>query len=200
MDWKGYSKKFYDNPEQIMELENQFLTELINDALPQGKKCLDIGCGLGHWTQILHSLGGNVTGADNSQDVTEQFQTRLPDVKFVLLDQSTLPFPDDEFEIILISWVLQEMIDHEKFSIFLAEVKRILAPGGRFILAENIYPSDRILLTQSPQGNLFENKKGSPTKLRFFLHNSLAKIMKNYGLSLLQKQIVGHTFFEVYKK
>lgn len=200
MDWNNYSKKFYDKPDQILELENGCLARLINESQPRGKNCLDLGCGLGHWTNIMYKSGGKVIGVDTSWDAIKQCQAQLPNANFIYLDQVILPFPDSAFELILISWVLQEISNESDFSTFLSEAKRVLSTEGSLIISENVYPDARKLLQRLPQGHIFANKNGHPSKLRFFFNNSFVGIMKNYELSLIKRKMIGHSFFEIYRR
>jgi SAM-dependent methyltransferase len=90
--------------------------------------CLDLGCGPGLYAGILGDTGRRVVGVDISRD-----QLRLAKAREVVAaaDASHLPFRDRSFDDVACIWVHGDLDD---LPAVLAEVARVLRPGGRLLL------------------------------------------------------------------
>jgi ubiquinone/menaquinone biosynthesis C-methylase UbiE len=101
------------------------------------ERVLDIGCGSGLLSQeVLRFLtkGGYMTGIDMSRPMLEICRRKLTSAGFRNFDiregnSLALDFPDDSFDVIVSSNVLPFVDEQDKF---IAEVRRVLRPGGRF--------------------------------------------------------------------
>ena len=135
----------YDSFAEAYTVENE--TSLINAyyARPAildlagdvaGRQILDAGCGSGPLFAALRDRGATVTGFDASAKMVELARQRLgPDAALQVADiGKPLPFPDGAFDDVIVSLVLHYL---EDWSAPLAELRRVLRPGGRLILAVN---------------------------------------------------------------
>ena len=97
-----------------------------------GRRILDAGCGSGPIASALRDRGATVTGFDSSAGMLELARRRLgPDADLHLADlASTLPFPDGAFDDAIAALVLHYL---EDWTGPLAELRRVLRPGGRLI-------------------------------------------------------------------
>jgi SAM-dependent methyltransferase len=99
-----------------------------------GRRILDAGCGAGPIFAELRDRGAILTGIDKSSGMLEQARQRLgasADLQVADL-ASPLPFPDAAFDDVIASLVLHYLEDWRPT---LAELRRVLAPGGRLIVA-----------------------------------------------------------------
>jgi SAM-dependent methyltransferase len=105
-----------------------------------GRRILDAGCGSGPLFAELRDRGAVVTGFDYSAAMLELARLRLGlDANLHLADlASPLPFPDGAFNDVVASLVLHYL---EDWTGPLAELRRVLTPGGRLILSVN-HPFD----------------------------------------------------------
>jgi arsenite methyltransferase len=116
----------------------------------EGEAVLDIGCGAGVDSIIAAKLTGSsgaVTGIDLVPGMLAKARqnARLAGVDNVTFQESAaekLPFPDQSFAVVISNGVFNLVVDKERA---LAEVYRVLKPGGRFLLA------DQILAGELPQ-------------------------------------------------
>ena len=72
----------------INSAREQFLRSCITE-LPFRRElstALDVGCGAGYFSRILHEQGFSVTGLDLRRENIEVCQERYPDIKFGLID------------------------------------------------------------------------------------------------------------------
>jgi SAM-dependent methyltransferase len=99
-----------------------------------GRRILDAGCGSGPISAKLRDKGAIMTGFDSSAGMLELARQRLgPDADLHLADLAgPLPFPDDTFDDVIAGLVLHYL---EDWSGPLAELRRVLRPGGRLIAA-----------------------------------------------------------------
>ena len=99
-----------------------------------GRRILDAGCGAGPISAILRDRGAAVAGFDASAKMLELARKRLgPDADLRMVDLAgPLPYGDGEFDDVIASLVLHYL---EDWTGPLAELRRVLKPGGRLIVA-----------------------------------------------------------------
>ncbi len=88
---------------------------------------LDAGCGTG--LNLRHLPPGS-TGIDINPRNVAIIQKRLPQQQIVLGDVEAMPFEDGSFATVLSTEVLEHVPDTSKA---IAEIRRVLKPGGTFI-------------------------------------------------------------------
>ncbi|HWG13009.1 MAG TPA: class I SAM-dependent methyltransferase [Streptosporangiaceae bacterium] len=112
-----------------------------------GRRILDAGCGAGPLFAALRDRDAIVTGFDKSAGMLEVARRRLGDDADLLVAElgGPLPFPDGTFDDVTASLVLHYL---EDWGLALAELRRVLKPGGRLIaslnhpFAENLWHRD----------------------------------------------------------
>ncbi|MFF4038157.1 class I SAM-dependent methyltransferase [Streptomyces sp. NPDC001816] len=97
-----------------------------------GRRILDAGCGSGPLSAALRDRGAVVTGIDASAGMLALARRRLgDDADLHVVDLSDpLPFDDGAFDDVVASLVLHYL---EDWGPTLAELRRVLRPGGRLI-------------------------------------------------------------------
>ncbi|MBP2703202.1 class I SAM-dependent methyltransferase [Microbispora sp. RL4-1S] len=97
-----------------------------------GRRILDAGCGSGPLSAALRERGAVVTGIDVSAGMLALARRRLgDDVALHVADlNDRLPFADGAFDDVVASLVLHYL---EDWGPPLAELRRVLRPGGRLI-------------------------------------------------------------------
>ncbi len=117
--------------------------EPIFDRHPIGSgKVLDVGCGTGEMTARLAEKYAQATfiGVDLERSHLDRARVRCASigarVTFEYGDALALPFPDNTFELVVCRHLLQAVPDAAKV---LAEIKRVLRPGGRMHLIAEDY-------------------------------------------------------------
>ncbi|CAL9373958.1 2-methoxy-6-polyprenyl-1,4-benzoquinol methylase, mitochondrial [Streptomyces sp. enrichment culture] len=97
-----------------------------------GRRILDAGCGSGPLSAALRDRGAVVTGIDVSAGMLALARRRLgDDVALHRVDlRDPLPFADGAFDDVVASLVLHYL---EDWGPTLAELRRVLGPGGRLI-------------------------------------------------------------------
>jgi len=100
---------------------------------------LDLACGTGDLTRLAHKAGYRVIGADLSAGMLAANGTAVP---LVESESSALPFPDGAFDGIVCGYALRNFTD---LAASLADMARILRPGGRLAVLEVDAPASRFL-------------------------------------------------------
>jgi SAM-dependent methyltransferase len=111
------------------------ILELAGDVA--GRRILDVGCGAGPLLAALRERGAIVTGIEPSAKMLELARRRLGEsaaLRQAGLGAGPLPFPDGAFDDAVACLVLHYL---EDWKAPLAELRRVLAPGGRLIVAVN---------------------------------------------------------------
>ena len=101
---------------------------------PGAGRCLDLGCGGGHFTALAVELGWELTGVELSRDQLRHARARLPGVELVRADAAALPFADGSFDAAFSTFT---HTDFDDFAAAAGEVRRVLRPGGRFVYIGN---------------------------------------------------------------
>ena len=111
------------------------------DSANEKAKCrdlLDVGCGLGATTSCLAGLYDQATvhGINLSAVQIEASRTRFPQGLFQVMDATKLTFEDASFDRI---FCVEAIFYFQTRATFLAEVRRVLRPGGRLIVTDALY-------------------------------------------------------------
>jgi len=96
-----------------------------------GGRLLDVGCGAGDYLDVVSSLGWEPYGVDINSKAIEICQTRMPRGQFFLGHLDNARFPDDFFDVVNLSHVLEHMDSPTKT---LQEVWRILKQEGLVLI------------------------------------------------------------------
>jgi len=105
-----------------------------------GERILDVAAGTGTSSASLAKSGASVVAADFSPGMIEvgrKRQAGMPNIVFVEADATKLPFDDEEFDAVTISFGLRNVNEPKQA---LAEFFRVAKPGGRLVVCEFSHP------------------------------------------------------------
>ncbi|MFC7098953.1 class I SAM-dependent methyltransferase [Halobaculum marinum] len=108
----------------------------VDRHFPAGGRVLDLGCGAGRTTVPLVDRGFDVVAVDLSEPMMRATGRAGVDADLVVADAAALPFDADTFDAVLFSYNgIDELRPATARAAAIAEVARVLVPGGTFAFA-----------------------------------------------------------------
>jgi SAM-dependent methyltransferase len=148
----GYGEVIRDYFEQLWEDLAEVLTApdlelrsrfLLGEVRP-GDHALDLGCGTGTFTTMLADAGAIAIGVEVAEAALRRARAAHPELDFRLTPlDGRLPFDDRAFDLVWASEVIEHVADTERW---LAEVRRVLVPGGRLLITTPNHARAAIML------------------------------------------------------
>ncbi len=173
-------------------------------------KVLDLACGTGDLALTLVRQAKyevKVTGLDYCQPMLGLAATKaLPLAQkpsFVHGYADALPFPDGYFDCVVISFAFRNLTYKNPLAqANLAEVFRILAPGGKFVIIETCQPESKLIRKRFhlylrcwvfPVGWLLSGNHGAYAYLaesaaRFYTPEGIKQLLVNAGFSQIRSR------------
>lgn len=146
LDLKYSIEQFYFDQERDSQWYLRRVAEAVLESAGhapwRARPALDVACGMGQQAARLARLGWRTVGADASDDMLrlghytswDVFRT----VRLVRSVAEVLPFREASFDLV----ICQGSLDHfAQPGLFMAEAARVLAPGGRLVIALANYDS-----------------------------------------------------------
>ena len=103
-----------------------------------GDKVLDLAAGTGTSSQPFEDAGASVVPCDFSIGMLQVGKKQFPHLPFAAGDATKLPFRDDTFDAVTISFGLRNVVNP---GAGLAEMRRVTRPGGRLVVCEFSHPT-----------------------------------------------------------
>lgn len=181
-------------PEDLHDLYSargwDYSMQIANGQLKQNHVVLDIGCGASYFIIFLARYVSKVYGIDDIEkggfeDVTKPWMESLPrfdafrnnKVHFVNSNAAKLPFPDNYFDRVFTTSVLEHFQDDDDI-LCVKEINRVLRPGGLFLGTVDYNP-----ITEYPVE--CENR------IRVYTYNAFVnRIMRPSELELVGEDLV----------
>jgi SAM-dependent methyltransferase len=134
-EYFGDTRDYWWNQDFIQLIGRRFAFEKVHDVL-------DVGCGVGHWAQVLASAlptDAQVTGVDRDPSWVDKATERAASqgishrFRYQSADAQALPFPDASFDLVTCQTLLIHVADP---GAVIAEMMRVARPGGLVLAAE----------------------------------------------------------------
>jgi len=151
-----------------------------------GERVLDLGCGFGRHAFEAARRGADVIAVDRSAEELQQVNGLFAAMRLdgeipaksitraVRADLLALPFPDDYFDVVMASEVLEHIPDDEHA---MAEIARVVRPGGRVAVTVPRWWPERICWALSDD---YHNVEGG--HVRIYRGDELAQRLTASGL------------------
>ena len=104
-------------------------------------RTLEIGCGTGLGLVELAARADRLYAIDPSAESLARARMRSPAAVLAVAAAEHLPFPDRAFDCVVSSLVFCSVKDQ---ACGLAEIKRVLVPGGRLLMFEHVQAKGRL--------------------------------------------------------
>ncbi len=122
--------------EQSKPINSVLASSIKKGFQPEGKRMLDIGCGIGRMERGFSQMFGEVYGLDVSGEMIAQARElnhAFQNVKFVKGNGQDLRiFPDEYFDFVFSCLTFQHIPERQIILDYLSEIYRVLKKGGLF--------------------------------------------------------------------
>ncbi len=130
----------YDLTNDVLSLgQDRLWRRAVHQAVgaTAGTRILDIAAGTATSSEPFVAAGAEVVPADFSLGMLREGHKRRPTWPFTAADATALPFADDSFDVVTMSFGLRNVADYSQA---LAEFRRVTRPGGRLVICEFSQP------------------------------------------------------------
>lgn len=134
----AYADAYSENDEADFKYFNYFIDNL------QGKRILDMGCGVGVNSNYLFQKGFKVIGIDASENMLNNARKLYPNITFVNQNILKTSYPDDSFDGIVLAYVIEHFNDEGLLKLR-DEITRLLRDGGLLFITSHEGNSEEIL-------------------------------------------------------
>ena len=146
-----YSSAYFGYREIFLKHVMNELLSYLNMKGTHPCNCLDVGCGEGLYTKMLHDRGLETQGVDAAESLIRTATSGFPEIRFQKADAYELPFEDRSFDCVVSFGLLQCLADWRRV---IEEVLRVLRPRGiaaietnrAFPVVENVLRSVNFLV------------------------------------------------------
>jgi len=182
MSVKKFENNHWKNNNQRKVFRHVAILDLVKE-----KNVLDVGCGDGLMLEILKSKGIKCAGIDISDIAVEKCKNKGLDVRLVDFSDSTLPYQDESFDLIIFSDVLEHMYNPKNI---LFEAKRV----ARSILISVPNFNSLPARIQMFLGKVPENNKKNKGHIYWFNYENLKRMLNKNDLEIVDFKV--NTFWE----
>ncbi len=133
--WKASAKAWIADMGETGDYGRQYVLDapmIARLRLLSGGRALDVGCGEGRFCRILRAEGFEPTGLDPTLELLEAARARNPDGTYVDGLAEAMEFDNGSFDLVV---SCLSLIDIEPAGEAIAEMVRVLKPGGTLLVA-----------------------------------------------------------------
>src|SRR5215217_5626829 len=147
---EGQVRAMFDRIARVYDLMNSVMTAGLHHrwreraadlaAIGPGGRALDVACGTGDLAvELARRVGpsGTVVGSDFSEAMLERARAKSAAVRWEWANALELPYPDDGFDAATVGFGARNFSDLDRG---LAEMARVVRPGGRVVILEITTP------------------------------------------------------------
>ena len=148
---EGQVRSMFDRISGVYDLMNQVMTAGLHHAwrrraadlaaVGPGGRVLDVATGTGDLAIELAGRvapGGEVVGSDFSEEMLARARDKAPQIAWEWANALELPYPDDSFDAATVGFGARNFSDLDRG---LAEMARVVRPGGRVVVLEITTPT-----------------------------------------------------------
>ena len=184
------AQNYVDSP---IHRDRDDLATMVEWAAPQpGDLALDVSTGGGHAALAMAPHVARITVSDLTPQMLAAAQAHLQgkgvtNANYVIADAEALPFLDASFDIVTVR-VAPHHYPHIQAAAH--EMARVLKPGGRLVMIDNVAPDDPAL---DALANDWEQRR-DPSHVREYTIGEWLGLLAASGLRVTRQQTQRHTY------
>jgi 2-polyprenyl-6-hydroxyphenyl methylase/3-demethylubiquinone-9 3-methyltransferase len=182
---KAYYEELWDRLPAKLEPPDFALrrAHLLADVRPEDR-ALDLGAGAGEFTAELSQAAGTAVGVEVAEAALRRARASYPGLDFRLAPiDGPLPLQDESFDLVWASEVIEHVADT---ALWLSEVRRVLAPGGRLLLSTPSHGRLRVVL-----GGIERFSEPLGDHLHLYTRRSLQTLLGEFGFAEVEVRAAG---------
>ena len=118
-----------------LRIFGDYLKVVLNE-IEEPETILDFGCGVGRFAEFLGGFCKSYYGVDINEGAIPRHEDEK--YKFIFLSSDEIPLVDDSIDCVASVTVLQHIVSDKDWDIWTQELKRVLKPGGDYLLIDNV--------------------------------------------------------------
>jgi len=164
--------------------------------LPKKPKILDVACGSGDMIDEWKKYTNNITGLDASGEMLKIAKKRFSNIPFYQGLAQNLPFNNDSFDCLSISFGLRNVVETQKA---INEFHRVLKPNGILLILEFTKSEESSLLRDCVDfySNIILPKIGGIISKNRDAYKYLPNSIQNFYTSKELCKIIKNGYFEI---
>lgn len=167
----GHYRLSEEENQKMYEIKKQILWNEIKKhkiKIDKETKVIEIGTGVGFWTDFLHSMGvTDYTGNDIAEISVKKLSEKYPDYKFIHGDISEINLPENHFDVGVMIDVTQHITDDRSFESAMRNLWNSLSNRSTLIIT--IWdPSRKVYLANKLRLNRIEKPRGLEHYIKIF--------------------------------
>jgi 2-polyprenyl-3-methyl-5-hydroxy-6-metoxy-1,4-benzoquinol methylase len=179
----GYFERLWRELPDVAPEHFELRRAFVISALDPRARVIDVGCGAGWFSGALAAAGFSVVGVDVAEEPVRRAGARYGVLEFVVVGGEQLPFAAGAFDA---AW-LGEVLEHVQDGLgLLAEVARVLGPGGRLVLSTPDHAWARRLWLGVSRRAFEAHFEPRADHVRFFTRGSLAALLDAGGFEQIE--------------
>lgn len=195
LDKEGFDiwSKDYDRSVEASSREYPFdgyyevLSKVYNSIeFKEERRILDVGFGTGVLTNKLYEDGAKIYGMDFSQGMIDIARSKMPEGTFIQWDFNYgIPpmLKEITFDYIISSYAIHHLNDEKKVE-FIEELKQLLNPGGKIIVADVAFENQQELKAcRVLSGDNWDEDE------IYMVADKITKSLRNKGINCSYKQV-----------
>ena len=136
-------KKYWDSVSQTKHFTTPFQADAFCEYVKKEATVLDVGCGYGRTLEELHQQGfQNLIGIDFAAGMIERGKLQFPYLDLRVKKTSEIDLPDHSVDAVILFAVLTCIIDNREQYSLIAEIRRVLKPGGILYINDFLLNTD----------------------------------------------------------
>lgn len=142
-------RAYWNRVSDVKQFTTPFQLEEFSRHAGKEAKILDVGCGYGRTLAELYRHGyTHLTGIDFSEGMIRRGRTLYPQLDLRVKADASVPFPDGTFDAVILFAVLTCIVDDREQAALIAEIHRVLKPGGILYVNDFLLNTDERNVTR----------------------------------------------------